>query len=90
MKFKAYFSGGKYFKMLSAEILILIRLRSPKSNQFFVMSQLYIHENLVRLQPLIHKILCRQEGVMPMPTGSAQKNNMPPSVRCGDIKIIRS
>ena len=31
-------------------------------NQFFGMSQLYIHENLVRIQPLIYKILCRQES----------------------------
>ena len=32
---------------------------SPKSNQFFVMFQLYIHKNLVRTQPLVHKILCK-------------------------------
>ena len=23
---------------------------------------MYIHENLVRIQPLVHKILCRQES----------------------------
>ena len=32
------------------------------------MSKLYIQENLVRIQPLIYKILCRQEKVMPIPT----------------------
>ena len=39
------------------------------------MSQLYIHENLVRIQPLVHKILGRQESVTStlMPTGSAPK-----------------
>ena len=35
-----------------------IKSRSPKPNQFFVMSQLYINENLVRIQPLVQKILC--------------------------------
>ena len=39
-----------------------------KSDQFFVMSQLYIHKNLVRIQPLLHKILCKQESLTPMPT----------------------
>ena len=45
------------------------------------MSQLYIHENLVRIQPLLHKILYRQETVIPTPkpTGSAPKTVCPPS-----------
>ena len=30
------------------------------------MSQLYIRENLGRKQPLVHKILGRQESIMPM------------------------
>ena len=44
-----------------------IRSRSPKSVQFFVMSQiykLYIHANLVRIWPLVHKILHRQESII--------------------------
>ena len=32
------------------------------------MSQLYIHVNLVIIQPLVHKILYRQESVTPAPT----------------------
>ena len=43
------------------------------------MSHLYIHENLVRIQPLVHKILCRQKSLTPAPTVSAPKNNMSPS-----------
>ena len=39
-----------------------------KVKSVLVMLQLYTHENLVRIQPLVHKILCRQEIVMPMPT----------------------
>ena len=50
------------------------------------MSQLYIHENLVRIQPLIYKILCRQESftLMLTPTpntninGISTKTNMSP------------
>ena len=49
-------------------VTLKIRSRSPKSKQFFVMSQLYIHEKLVRIQPLVHKILCRQDSVMPTQT----------------------
>ena len=43
-------------------VTLEIRSRSPKSNQFFVMSHLYILESLVRIQPLVHKILCRHES----------------------------
>ena len=43
--------------------LLKIRSRSPKSNKFFVVFKLYIHETLVRIQPLVHNILCRQEFV---------------------------
>ena len=48
---------------LSTALTLKIRSSSQKSNQFFLMSQLYIHANLLRIQPLVHKILCRQEGV---------------------------
>ena len=43
-----------------------IRSGSPKSNQLLVMSQLYVHEKFVRIQPLVHKVLCRQGNVTPM------------------------
>ena len=66
-----------------------IRSRSPKSNQFFVMFQLYSHENLLRIQPLVHKILCRQDSVTPTPKptptplGSASKSVCP--LPLGDV-----
>ena len=50
------------FSFSTAETL-KIRSRSLKSNQFFILSQLRILENLVRIQPLVQKILCRQESV---------------------------
>ena len=73
-------------------VTLKIRSRSPKSNLFFVMSQFYIQENSVRIQLLVHKILCIQESLiqMPMPTpkGSAPKSMCPPPRRLGDINII--
>ena len=42
---------------------------------------LYIHENLVRVRPLVHKILC---SVMQMPMGSAPKSICPPPLWLGD------
>ena len=44
-------------------VTLKIRSRSAKSNQFFVMSQLYVHEKLVRIQLQVQKILCRQKSV---------------------------
>ena len=41
----------------SIAVTLKVRSRSPKFYQFFVMSQLYIHANLVRIQPIVHKIL---------------------------------
>ena len=72
----------------SIAVTLKIRSGSPKSNQSFLMSQLHIHENLVRIQPLVHKILCRQESVMPKlkPMGSAPKTICPPPLRWGDTK----
>ena len=47
----------------STAVTLKIKSRSPKCNQFFAKSQLYIQVNLVRIQPLVQKILCRQESV---------------------------
>ena len=46
----------------STALTMKIRPRLPKSNQFFLCPNYTIHENLVRIQPLGHKILCRQES----------------------------
>ena len=75
------------FSFSTAETL-KIRTGTPKSKQFFVMimTQLYIHENLIRIQPLVYKILCRQESfallsTLPTPNayGICTKINMYPS-----------
>ena len=59
-------------------VTLKIRSGSPKSDQLFVMSQLYIHENLLRIQPLVHTRYCADKKVsglpMLMPTGSAPKS----------------
>ena len=57
----------------SAAVTLKICSRSPKSNQLFILSQLYIHENLERLQPLVHKILCRPESLQLTSKGSVPK-----------------
>ena len=70
---------------------MLIKMVKVCFSQFFVISQLCIHENLVRIQPLVHKILCRQESVTLMltskPTRSHQKQYVPLPVGGEDIKI---
>ena len=57
-----------------------------KSYQFFVMSQFYIPENLLRIQPLVHKILYRQERVTPISMKFTPKSICPPPRRLGDMK----
>ena len=74
----------------SFSMTLKLRSRSPTSNKFLVMSQLYIHENLVRIRPLVCKILCRQEIVMLTTrptTESAPNSNCCRVHRLGDIKM---
>ena len=70
-------------------VTLEIRPKSRKSEQFFVMSKFYFHENLVRMQLLLQKILCRQESVTPLPAplGSTWKITCPPLRRWGYINI---
>ena len=69
---------------LSPAVTLKIRSRSPKPNQLIIMSQCYIHANLVKIYPPVHEISCKQESVTPTPTGSAPKTmSLSPSV--GDI-----
>ena len=42
-------SPTEFSGFFSTTVTLKIRSRSPKSNKFFVMSQLYIHENLERI-----------------------------------------
>ena len=83
---------GLKFVSLSPAVALKIRSRSPKPNQPFIMSQCYIHANLVKIHPPVHEISCKKESVTPMltpmltptPTGSAPKT-MSPSPLVGDI-----
>ena len=72
----------------STAMTLKIRSWSPKAYHFF-MSQLYIQANLVRIQPQVHKMLCRQESVEPKPKptlmGSTPKSICTPPHRWGDI-----
>ena len=67
------------FGSLSPAVTVKIRSRSPKPNHLIIMSQCYIHANLVKIHPPVHEMSCKQESVMPtpsltlMPTGSAPK-----------------
>ena len=65
-------------------------IRSPKPNQLFIMSQCYIHGNLVKIRQLVHEISCTQETVTLKltPTGSTSKTICPPPLRWGNIMIL--
>ena len=80
---------GLKFSSLSLAVTLKIRSRSPKPNQLFIMSQCYIHANLLKIHPPVHEISCKQESVMLTPTltltptGSAPKTVCPPPLRWG-------
>ena len=78
---------GLNLAVLSSAMTLKIRSRSPKPNQLFIMYQCYSHANLVRIHLPVHEILCKQESVMPTPTGSAPKT-MSPSPSVGGHKYI--
>ena len=63
------------FGSLSPAVTLKIRSRSPKPYQLIIMSQCYIHANLVKIHLPVHEISCKQESVTltPTPTGSAPK-----------------
>ena len=70
---------------VSPAVTLKIRSRSPKPNQLIIMSQCYIHANLVKIHPPVHEISCKQESVTltPTPTGSAPKTICPPPLWWG-------
>ena len=82
---------GLKFDSLSPAVTLKIRSSSPKPNQLFIMSQCYIHANLIKIHPSVHELSCKQESVtltpmlIPTPTGSAPKTICPPSLSVGDI-----
>ena len=74
----------KEFSVFSTGVTLKIRSKSRKANQFFVMSQLYMHENLVRIQALVHKKLYRQESDLDADAnGICTINNISPSPEAG-------
>ena len=80
---------GLNLAVLSPAVALKIRSRSPKPNQLFIMSQCYIHANLVKIHPPVHEISCKQESIIltltptptPTPTGSAPKTIYPPPLQ---------
>ena len=75
------------FGSLSPTVTLKIWSSSPKPNQLFIMSQCYIHANLIKIHPPVHELSCKQESVMLTPaltpTGSAPKTICPPPLRWG-------
>ena len=71
------------FGSLSPAVTLKIRSKSPKPNQLFIISQCYIHANLVKIHPPVHEISRIQESVMLTPTGSATKTICPPPLWWG-------
>ena len=47
----------------STAVTLKIRSRSLKPNHFFILSQCYIHANLIKIHPVVHEISCTQESV---------------------------
>ena len=73
------------FGSLSPAVTLKIRSSPPKPNQV-IMSQCYMHANLVKIHPPVHEISCKQESVTltQTPTGSTPKTICPPPLRWGD------
>ena len=88
------------FGSLSPAVTLKIRSRSPNPKQLFIMSQCYIHANLVKIHLPVHEISCKQESVTltptptptltltPKPTGSAPKT-ICASPLVGDIILLK-
>ena len=76
------------FGSLSPAVTLKIRSMSPKPDQLFIMSQCYIHANLIKIHPLVHEISCKQESANADANRIRTKNNMSPSPSVGDIIII--
>ena len=69
-------------------VTLKIRSRSLKSIQLFIMSQCYIHANLVKIWQPVHEISRKQECHTDTDTNDIRtKNNMSPSLffQWGDI-----
>ena len=65
MRYCAHKHFWTKFGSSSPAVALKIRSRSPKPNQLFIMSQCYIHANLVKIRQPVHEISCEQESVTP-------------------------
>ena len=61
MRYGAHNTFWLKFGSLSPAVTLKIRSRSPKPNQLFIMSQCYIHANLVKIHPPVHEISCNMK-----------------------------
>ena len=59
--FKRQGADKPFFNNLSPCVTLKMGSRSPKSNQFFFMSQQYSFASLVKIHPFLHEIGCRQD-----------------------------
>ena len=73
---------GQTLKLQSAVVTLNIRSRSSKSNQLFFVTKECINASLVKIHPLVQKIMHRNEATR-TPTGSTLKTICPPSLRPG-------
>ena len=58
--FRRYGADKAFFNTLWPPVTLKIRSRSPKSNQFFAISQWYICASLVKIHQFLQEIWCRQ------------------------------
>ena len=77
-------SPNHVFSVFFTAVTLKIRSRSPKSIQFFVTSQLYIHENLERIQHIVQTRKCHANDDA---SGVRNKSICPTPCRLGDKKI---
>ena len=91
--FKRYCADQKVSHNFSVSTAVTLKIRSR--SPIFVMSKLYNHANLVRIQSLVHMILYRQENLMPKatpvdPVGSTLKTIPAHEVRGHNLRKVCS
>ena len=76
---------GLKFGRLSPAVTLKIRSRSPKPYQLFIMSQCYIHANLLKNPPIGSWDIVLTRKCHANANRIRTKNNMSPSLLVGDI-----
>ena len=85
MRYLAHNHFQAYNWWFKSYVTLKIRSKSQKPYQLFIMSQCYIHANLVKLCQLAldDDISCTQETVTPPPAGSEPKTLCSPPLHLG-------